>query len=438
MSTAQASIEQIAEAVPAGRSPLAYPGWRVVAIGFFIFFFGFGAPMTMPMIYPEVMREFGWSLTQATFIYTFKSGVGAIVCFFLLGPLVDRFGLKPVMVCVMLLEALGLASFLMINSLWSYYMAGVLIGLGHGAVLICTKLLVARWFMRNVGFAGAVAIIGSSVGGIVFPIVTSFLIPELGWRGAFACLSLAVVFISIPLAMLANANPTEEEVLPEALPTAKGEDAAEALRQAEVEYSFRDLLRQRMFWYIPGTTLLVSFVDQAFFQHTIVYLTGEAGLSTQLAASALSVTFIAGFIAKLGAGAFFDRYSTKGVAFWNVLLAGVVVLAFGVQGIITAFIFTCARGLVHGGLVVDAPVVIKHVYGPKFMNRLLPLVAGASTLGSAMGPVALAAIHDRTGGYQAGFILFIFMALGGAFLISRVRPLYRDRLRAAAAGELSA
>lgn len=431
MSTAQASIER--EAVPIGRSPLSYPGWRVVGIGFFIFLFGFGAPMTMPMIYPEVMREFGWSLTQATLIYTFKSGVGAIVCFFLLGPLVDRFGLKPVMLCVMALEALGLGSFLMIHSLWSYYMAGVLIGLGHGAVLICTKLLVARWFMRNVGFAGALAIIGSSVGGIVFPIITSFLIPELGWRGAFACLSLAVVFISIPLALLANANPTEEDILPEAMPETVRAPDADAVRNAEIDYSFRDLLRQPMFWYIPGTTLLVSFVDQAFFQHTIVYLTTEAQLSTQLAASALSVTFVTGFLAKLGAGAFFDRYSTKGVAFWNVLLALVVVLAFGVQGVITAFIFTCARGAVHGGLVVDAPVVIKHVYGPRFMNRLLPLVAGASTLGSAMGPVALASIRDRTGSYDAGFVLFIVMALVGALLISRVQPLYRDRLRAAAA-----
>ncbi|MCW3837625.1 nitrate/nitrite transporter [Sphingomonas canadensis] len=408
---------------------LRYPGWRAVAVAICIFFFAFGAPMTMPLVYPEVMKEFGWSLTQATLIYTYKSLTGAVMAIFIIGPLVDRIGLKPVMVGAMLAEAIGLSSFLFVSSLWSYYLSGFLIGIGQAAVIITVRLYISRWFVRNVGLANGIAIIGTSFGGIAFPLIASQLIPLYGWRMAFAGLSLGVFCVSIPLALFARTNPSEADVLPDAAKVANNADP-DSLRAAELDISYRELFTQRTFWLIAIATFLSAGVDQAVFQHSIFYLTKEAGLTRTVAASALSVTFLIGIFAKFGAGAVYDRFSVKGVSGWNILLVVALLMLLPVQGYATALTFAIVMGVAHAGLVVDGPVVSKHVYGPRYMNRVLPIFAGFNTMGSATGPVLLAMFYDHQGSYVMGISIFAVLVVIAAAMLWQVRPFYRERLRA--------
>ncbi|MCW2362596.1 MULTISPECIES: MFS transporter [Sphingobium] len=411
------------------RATWRYPGWGVVAKAFFIFLIAFGAPLTMPFVYPEVMKEFGWTLTQATLIYTYKSLTGAIMAIFIIGPLVERIGLKLVLVVAMAAEAIGLAGFLFVHSLWSYYVVGFMIGIGQGAVIISLRLLVSRWFMRNVGLATGVAVIGTSFGGVLFPLMTSQLIPLYGWRVAFACLSIGIFCISIPLALSVRFNPSEADVLPEAVRTSEQVSSAR-LRAADLGISFRTMLRQHAFWLIALATFLSALIDQALFQHSIYYLTNEIGLSRTVAASAWSLTFLIGIGAKFVAGMTFDRFSVKGVAGWNLLLGLAILLALPVQGLFTALVFTTVLGVAHGGLTVDGPVVAKHVYGPSLMNRLLPVLAGFNTMGSAFGPVVLANLYDRNGTYLVGFGVFIGLTIVAALLMARVTPAYLLRIRA--------
>lgn len=418
-------------------SPAHYPGWRVVAIGFVLFFFAFAASSTMPFIYDPVMHEFGWTRTQATLIYTYQSGTGALIALFIIGPAIERFGLRAVQFFMLFSVATGMASFAIVNSLWTFYFAGFLIGVGQGTTLITIKVLVSRWFMRNLGLAGSIAIAGSSLGGIVFPWVVTLLMPVIGWRLTFASLSLGVYIVCLPLCLLVHMNPTEEDVLPESMPSAKLKVSPDALRAAELDMTFRQVLRQPGFLCIMFGIILIAMVDQGLFQHTVLYLEHDVGLSADVTASAVSVVFIVGFVAKFCAGRFFDKTSMKGIGFWYVTVAIATLLALPVQGLITVMIFAVARGVVHGGLVTESPIVAKHVYGPRLMNRVLPVLNGFFALGSSMGPVLLAVIADKAG-YKTGFIIFAAIAMLAAFLISRAAPLYRNRLRAASVAAVAA
>ncbi|MCW3837608.1 MFS transporter [Sphingomonas canadensis] len=420
------------------NADFGYPGWKVVAAGFLIFFFAFGGPTaSMPLVYNEVIHEFGWSRTTATLIYTWKGITGAVVAIFLIGPLVDRFGLKPVFITVVTLQAIGFAAFLAVHSVWTYYLTGFLIGLGQGAVLLCIKLMVSRWFIRNVGLAGAMALVGSSIGGIVFPWYIVAVMPELGWRMTFALIGIGIFAVAVPLILLANQNPTEEELLPE-ISGEKGvrqtPEAAAAVRSAELDVTYGQLIRQPMFWCIILSVMIIAGVDQGLFQNSQLYFTREAGLSPKLAVSALSITFLIGMLSKFVAGWFFDTYSVRGVMLWYLLIAVMVLLAFPVSNYATALVFSFALGVAHGGLVCEGPVLAKHVYGPKHMNRVLPVITGFFSLGSATGPAVLAAIYDSTGSYTIGFGLFVALALVAALMLSRVQPVYRNRLEAATGG----
>ncbi len=427
-----ATIEAGLDPYPASAGRLRYRGWRMVAIGFVIFFFAFGGPVSgIPMLYAEVMREFGWNRTQATLIYTFSSAGGAFVALFVLGRLVERFGLRTALLTCLAMQGIGLVFFLAVHSLTTYYIAGLLTGLGQGTTLICVSVLVTRWFTRNVGLAGGIAMMGSSFGGIVFPQIINLLLPAIGWRFTFAGLSLGMFLVAMPLALLARYQPSEAEALHDTMPP-NAAIAPERLRAAELDLSFGDLVRMPMFWFIAAAMVLTSAVDQGVFQHTMLFLTKEVHLSSTIAATAISVTFAVGFCAKLLAGRVFDWLSVKGVMIWYVVLAIAVLLAFPVQGVLTAMIFATARGIAHGGLVSETPVLAKHCFGPRLLHRVLPIYAGCFSIGSAIGPVSLAMIYDRTGSYKAGFILFAAIALVAGLLLIAARPLYRERLRALA------
>lgn len=421
------------------KTGLAYPGWWVVAAGFVIFFFSFGGPTySISLLYNEVIGEFGWTRAAATSIYAWKGVTGFLVSVFLIGQGVQRFGLKPVFVTVLVLQALGFFALLNVHSIATYYLAGFLIGLGQGAVLLCIKLLVSRWFMRNVGFASAMALVGSSAGGVVFPPVIHMLIPQIGWRPTFALIGVAILLVSVPLVIFAKQSPTEEDVLPENAPkrgVTPSKETVAATRAADTPLSYSELMRKPMFWAITVGVFIIAAVDQGLFQNMQIFFVQDVGLSGTTAAWLLSLTAFLGLLAKFIAGKVFDVFSIRGIAFWYLMVGLMVLLAFTVNGIWTAAIFVCVLGLAHGGLVCEGPVLAKHVFGPGNMNKVLSIVTGCFALGSSAGPITLAYISDTTGHYGLGFGLFAALAALSAFLLTwLVRPLYRDRLRAVTAG----
>ena len=78
---------------------MAYPGWTMAFVAFMTFALTIGpAASTMPLIYSGVVADFGWSLTDAMLVYTYKNVASAVATLLLVGPLVARFGLRNVAV----------------------------------------------------------------------------------------------------------------------------------------------------------------------------------------------------------------------------------------------------------------------------------------------------------------------------------------------------
>jgi OFA family oxalate/formate antiporter-like MFS transporter len=416
---------------------ISYRGWTSVLVAFIFLFFVFGAPVsTMPLVYAHVIKEFHWTHSQSTLAFTYKNWVGAVASTFLLGPAIEKLGLRVVMLAAAVMTGAGMLSFLFISNLWTYYAAFIPIGLGQAMVMIGVKILVSRWYTRNQGLAIGIALAGTSLGGIVFPLVWSVLISHFGWRMAMAAIGLTLMLVAIPVYLfLARENPTEEEIVPEAMKTAPNPQMAQRMRQADIGLSFTDVLKTPMFWLAALGILLIQAVDAGMFQHTALYLQNEKGLPANIAAAGISFTFALGIFSKIFAGWFFDRFSIKGIQMWWVFIGLVILLAFPVQGFVTMMIFSLSRGLAHGGLVSESPIIAKHCFGPRLMNQVYPVLAGALALGSGLGPWIVSAMYDHFGHYREAFAVLIGMAFIAALLMFLVRPLYRDRLLAAAVPE---
>ena len=54
--------------------------WQIIAVAFCCLLFAFSAPaFVMPFLYPEVIREFGWTREQAVLLASWKYLTGSIV-----------------------------------------------------------------------------------------------------------------------------------------------------------------------------------------------------------------------------------------------------------------------------------------------------------------------------------------------------------------------
>jgi len=415
-----------------GRADV-YPGWGMVAIAFICLVFVFGAPTAMlPLIYGPVVDEFGWTRSQATLFVTYKYLVAAIVGLFIMGPFIDRFGSRPLVIISSVCVAAGMTSFLWIQGMASYYAAGILIGFGSGAIVVCCNIFVSRWFVKNQGLAIGIMVAGASAGGAICPLIGSFAIEAWGWRMGMAVVSLGIWLIALPLYIFfANENPTEADIVPEA-PHAPDEDkekVTEDLRAAELDLTFRDVFRLPMFWFKLAALFLVSVADYGMTQNTILYLS-DVGLTPTVAALSLSIVFAFGVPAKIFAGFVFDRFSLSGLRLWYVALGVSILLAFPVQGVMTMIIFSIFRGVAHGGLITGGAVITKQCFGPRHMNKVLPISSGVTSIGMALGPVLMSYTRDVYGSYDYGFIIAAGLCLLGALLAFGVQPLYWNRLRA--------
>jgi len=412
---------------PSAITPSAarYPGWKMVGVGIVCMMIPFGIPISvLPLVYNEAIKEFGWTMTQATFAFSLKQWTAAAMALFVVAPFVARFGLRALMLMSFLVTGLGMASFLLIHSMLSYNLAVLSLGLGQAFTILGVQILVSRWFTRRQGLAVGIALAGSSLGGSVFPLTYTWLIGEVGWRAAMAVLSLSIWVIALPVYLaFARENPTTEDVVSEAILREPGADPAAA--EIDSGPAFSEIVRKGSFWAAAAGIAITSAVDGGLFQHTALYIERDVGMSKAAAAGALSATFALGVFSKIFAGWVFDRLSIRGVQAWWLMIAAAVMLAFSVQGAMTLAFFALIRGVAHGGLIADNSILAKHAYGQRSLTTVLSMYVFFYSVGGGLGPLILSACYDHFHNYTVGFLLLTGLCLFAAFLLFFVPSTYR-------------
>lgn len=111
------------------------------------------------------------------------------------GPLFDRYGPRFIMGIGSLFYAL---SIFLLGSCEKYYQFMLCFGLlgGFGSALVSTPSLaaLAHWFRKRRGTANGLAMVGSSLGGVIFPIALQPALVRLGWAWTLRALGLIFLF----------------------------------------------------------------------------------------------------------------------------------------------------------------------------------------------------------------------------------------------------
>ncbi len=400
--------------------------WLMLAIAFSCLMFGLSAgAFSLPFIFPEVIREFGWTREQATLIASFKWVAGALASI-LVGRFIDKTGAWIALLITTLTGGIGMLSFMWVDSLPSYYISGLLLGLAGPGAMVAVKVLISRTFDASQGTAMGLALQGTNLGAVLVPIIITLLIVGVGWRYGMATLSLGIFAISTPLLIYgyltdsAGIGRRPAKLSPEQERTKNDPSKADP----EGVPRIIDVMKSRQFWLIALAVFLGGIVDGAFVQHQVLMLR-DVGLSAETAAVAITAIGLIGILGRVLVGNILDNSSNHGLAFLYLTLTISSLSAFFLSNIVALLVFVVLRAIGHATVLLDTTVMTKHTYGnSRNLGTLLGIMTAFTGVGFAIGPWILGVLFDRAGSYELGFVICAALSVAAAVLIWFLKPTF--------------
>src|SRR6266536_1209354 len=157
----------------------------------------------LPLYYDFMVREFGWSRTMVTSGNALSKLVVGPLFGYGAGWIVDRFGVRRVMMAGILMSGGALIGLGAVSAIWTFYLFYLFNAIGY----VCggplpNQVLLSRWFDRMRGRAMGIAYLGIGIGGALVPLLSHWLTGQVGWRASLQMLGVVIVLVSLPLAFL--------------------------------------------------------------------------------------------------------------------------------------------------------------------------------------------------------------------------------------------
>ncbi|MDX2033891.1 MAG: MFS transporter [Blastocatellia bacterium] len=390
-----------------------HSAWLVVGASSVGLFFHFGSLLVnaFGVFLTAMCDEFGWSRTQVSMAFMLAT-LTAMLTMPLTGWLTDRFGARrPILISMTVFGASYASLSLLTPRLWRLYAIFLLLGLvGPGTSAVPHATLISRWFTERRGLALGTAMCGTAIGGVIWPSAIQDLLDRFGWRGAYAILGGAVLFVAVPLMLFLLKEPASASRVSERRESgswASGHTRSQALRSP-------------VLWLLLGAFFIAAACIQACMIHLIPLLK-DRGMTPASAAFAASVMGAAGMIGRLGTGWLLDLLPADrvpSIAFCLVA-AGILLLFAGATGT-GSYIAASLIGFGYGSESATIPYLVSRYFGLRSFGEIYSYLFITVPLGGAIGPVLMGVGFDRTGSYKAVLLACGLATLAAALLMLRL------------------
>jgi len=365
--------------------------------------FGRGLGDTYAVFLLPLEREFGWTRSELTSVYSIYLLVNGFTAP-LVGLTFDRLGPRWVYGCGML--SLGAAFYLAgsLTALWQFYLfIGVLVGIGVSMNgMLPGSALLARWYRERLSTAMGVAYSAFGIGTVVFVPLVQYLLGEFDWRATYRIMGTALLLLA-PVVILALPWKT----------FAAGHPARAGSRQKSGEgWTLATALRSRVFW---GLVQVFFFTASAMFA-IIVQLVAffvDAGFSPLAAATAFGMVGLLSGVSVMASGLSSDRFGYRQIISLSFVgtatgMALLLLLSFH-PSVLLLVLFVPVFGLCMGmrGPIVSS-VAARYFAGPR-VATIYGLIYASNALGAALGSFAGGLLHDLTGGYRAALAMSLVL-----------------------------
>ena len=387
-----------------------YYGWWVVGGAFLLLFCAVGIQFyAFPVFFEVMVREMGWARTQvalAQTIGTFVAGAMGV----LVGWLIHKVGLRPVMVCGTIIAGLGFLLLRTVTEPWQFYLYyGLVFSLGiAGISSVANMTAVESWFDRGKSTAFGIAATGIGAGGVVMPLLAVWLISKYDWQTACVCMAGIVILVGIPVSTIIMRTSQERKVAPEPAQKKRLEVGGATIGQA---------LKQKSFWLISISAMLLYCGYMIGLTHQVAFAV-DMGIDRVTAAGAVSVLCVFSIPARIGFGKLGDIMDKRYVM---MMVASLHAVAFAIllktTNLTMLYGYSALLGVGVGGLTTMLPGLVADYFGRKHFGAVYGALEMVTTLGTMMGPVYGGWIYDTTESYYLAFLSGIIITLLAVVLV---------------------
>ncbi|KAH7310682.1 major facilitator superfamily transporter monocarboxylate [Stachybotrys elegans] len=361
--TGQAPVELPPQSDIVLLDETSFEAW-IAVVGSFLFLFpSFGFMQTIGTIqaYLEMnqlsaysSRDIGW----ITGVFTALATLLGIQ----IGPLFDAYGprvLGPVGCAIYIPVFFVLAE---CSEYWHYMVVlGIWGGLGAAIISMVGVAVISKWFVRRRGLAMGIALCGSSIGGVVLPMMLRSCLPRLGWTWAIRIL--AFIFTGVMMAGLACLY----------RPTPQHDDAAAAEKLSVARFALNfQALRSWTFVFVTIGLFALEFATFGVFALLPTYA-AAARFSTDTGFALISIANGTSTLGRLLPGLAGDIYGHFNVSIlmiiFTAVFTGVVLVPFGSTSLGAVYTFAALWGFGSGSFMSLTPVCMGKTCDTKDYGR---------------------------------------------------------------------
>ncbi len=289
-----------------------HPAWIIAAVTLLTMMGSAGFRAAPGVLMHPLHDEFGWSMGLMGTAVSIN-----LILFGLTAPfsaaLMERFGVRPVMIFALVLIGLGSVLPRWMTQPWQLIVCwGVLIGLGTGAIsMSLVATITGRWFVARRGLVSGVLSAANATGQLAFLPVMAWLSTSSGWRSASTTIGIAS-WCAIPLVALFMRNRPEDlgvraygaqDDAPPVKPVrGAGRLALNTLREA---------LHHRAFWLLAGTFAVCGASTNGLVGTHFIPAAMDHGMGEQAAAGLLALVGIFDIVGTIASGWLTDRFDPR-------------------------------------------------------------------------------------------------------------------------------
>ena len=338
------------------------------------------------------------------------------------GWLVDRLGVRRMLVTGTLIVSLCIISLFFVNSYQAMLIILVLSGLGAGCIFPSAVKAIMLWFpLRERGTAVGINQTGVNFGGIIGASLLPITAITLGWRFGFLFIGLGALAMCLFCAVLYR-NPPQE-----VLPPASGNEPDNPLDKSPATRLTIELFKSRDIWVLGMAGLFLCIVEFSAMAYLVLYLTENWFFGVVAAGGLLAMAEAAGALGKPANGFISDRFlggRRKIVFLYMGVISAITCLVLGASGntlgwLLYPVIFSLGIGSIGWGGLSSAIAV--ELGGKEAAGVAAGTTAGIFMIGAVTGPLLFGYIVDSTGSFETAWYAMAICSVISIIFISMIR-----------------
>ena len=386
--------------------------WIILAVCFFTITFTNGLTLGGLVVFDRELLDYLSEVTGEEVLrqeLKLKDAItlwSTAVFAFIAGIIIDRVGVRALMISGMFLLSATFYFYAQSDSLADMYVIHIFQGMVLSmSGMVINVVLISKWFNDNRGLAIGVLLAGTSVGNGIFPQINTYLltISDGDWRQVMMWLALIPLAYAPILFALIKEKPEDVE-------TKEDNEAKNDFKASSIEggFTLQETLMSSNFWFLSVMAFCTFYSILAMIGHVFLMLDGE-GYSPQISATGVSIIFIGGFIGKVISGKLAEMIGRKIVLVGGVamMLAGSLLIVSSIfyKNPLLIWIGLTLYGTGWGGLYTLIQLLVADLFGLIAIGKIMGVINIIDTIGGGLGPIITAVIYDSTQSYLLPFLV---------------------------------